>query len=86
MARPKKASKAKKQAPKDPRVEETYEEEVEFICPVRGKIRQKVKIKRFKSLIPDSRTIVSSKSEIDAIEEKDDGLAMFGGEEEPAEN
>jgi hypothetical protein len=29
-----------------PAVLETYETEIEFTCPVRGKVKQKVKVKR----------------------------------------
>ena len=30
-----------------PAVLETYETEIEYTCPVRGKVKQKVKVKRF---------------------------------------
>ena len=41
---------SKSKPKRDPRIEEIYEEEVTFQCPVRGLVRQKVKIKRFKPL------------------------------------
>lgn len=34
---------------KDPAVE-TYETEIEYTCPVRGKVKQKVKVKRYSSI------------------------------------
>jgi len=68
---------------KDPRIEEIYEEVVEFICPVRGKIKQVVKIKRFKALSdqPASNQILSNDS-IAALEEQDNGLSIYSDGEE----
>jgi hypothetical protein len=69
---------------KDPRIEEIYEEEVVFNCPVRGKVKQKVKIKRFKSLAEQqSKHLVASISDlVDQLEEQDDGLAIYNDGEE----
>jgi hypothetical protein len=37
----------KKQQPVSPQVvTDTYETEIEFVCPVRGKVKQKVNVKR----------------------------------------
>ena len=81
-----KASKiAKVSKPKrDPRIEEIYEEEVTFDCPVRGKVKQKVKIKRFKPLTEqDGKHLVVSVSELaEKLDEKDDGLSIYNDGEE----
>ncbi len=92
MAKPKyKKSKSKVQAKpkpikerKDPRIEEIYEEEVTFTCPVRGLVTQKVKIKRFKPLIEqESKHLMTSMSElVDKLEEQDDGLSIYNDGEE----
>jgi hypothetical protein len=81
-------SKVAKPAPqkprKDPRVQEVYEEEVSFMCPVRGLVKQKVKIKRFKPLAEqESKHLIASVSElVDKLEEKDDGLSIYSDGEE----
>ena len=68
---------------KDPRIEEIYEEEVEFICPVRGKIKQKVKVKRYKPLGEQSeRHVIVGQDLTDVIEEKDDGLSIYNDGED----
>ena len=76
----KKSKVVKEKAPrKDPRIEEIYEEVVEFICPVRGKVKQKVKIKRYKSLQEiEEKRLVSSSDAIAKLEEVDNGLDIFG--------
>jgi hypothetical protein len=66
MARkPKKKKSAKivqrrkrKTSPMDPNIEEIYEEEVTFHCPTRGLIKQKVKVKRYKSMIISTPHII----------------------------
>lgn len=40
-------------APKGPAVLETYETEIEYMCPVRGKVKQKVKVKRMEAAKPN---------------------------------
>jgi hypothetical protein len=75
---------AKPKPKRDPRIEEIYEEEVEFNCPVRGKIKQKVKIKRFKPLAEQEakHLMVSITELVDKLEEKDDGLSIYSDGEE----
>ena len=34
---------------KGPKIESTYETEIEFMCPVRGLVKQKVKVKKYQS-------------------------------------
>lgn len=86
MARPKKvAAPEKKQKPKrDPRIEQVYEQEVSFMCPVRGLVKQKVKIKRFKTLEEQtSKHLVATIDELtSALDEKDDGLSIYSDGEE----
>lgn len=79
MARPKKVVEAKVKRPaKDPRIEEIYEQEVTFTCPVRGKVTQKVKIKRFKPLGEHAaKHVLQSSDSIDRLEEDDDGLSIY---------
>jgi len=78
--KPKAAPKQKR----DPRIEEIYEEEVTFTCPVRGVVKQKVKIKRFKPLAEqEQKHLVTSISElVDKLEEQDDGLSIYSDGEE----
>lgn len=85
MGRPKKQVVAKpaKQR-KDPRIQEVYEEEVTFTCPVRGLVKQKVKIKRFKPLAEqESKHLVVSLGDLaESLDEKDDGLSIYNDGEE----
>lgn len=50
--------KKRKQAILDPNVEEIYEETITFNCPQRGKVSQKVKVKRYKSRIIETPHII----------------------------
>jgi hypothetical protein len=62
----------------DPRVEKVYEETVTFTCPVRGLVKQKVKIKRYKPLSEiGEKHIVQADELIDKIENEDDGLSIY---------
>jgi hypothetical protein len=65
---------------KDPRIEEEYFEEIEFTCPVRGKVKQKVKIKKFKSFgeVAKLDQLAASRSKLDELEKNDDGLSIYG--------
>jgi hypothetical protein len=69
---------------RDPRIEEEYYEIVEFICPVRGLVKQKVKVKRFKPLAEQmTKHLVASVGDlVDQLDEKDDGLAIYSDGEE----
>jgi hypothetical protein len=91
MGKPKKKTKKsapkEKKAPKerkDPRIEETYEEEVSFMCPIRGLVKQKVKVKRFKPLNQqDIRYRIVPIDEIVAkLDNQDDGMAIYSDGEE----
>lgn len=78
MARPKGAkNKApiKKHVFKDPKVEEIVEVEIEFNCPVRGLIKQKVKMKKMKKVIVDERVFVGAQSIIDDLEKEETSIA-----------
>ena len=79
-SKPKAVAKPKR----DPRIEDIYEEEITFNCPVRGVVKQKVKIKRFKPLAEqEQKHLVASISElVDQLEEKDDGLSIYNDGEE----
>jgi hypothetical protein len=85
MPRPKKtATPVEKKPRKDPRIEEIYEEEVTFNCPVRGQVTQKVKIKRYKPATEiDGKQLVVSLSELASkLDEADDGLSIYSDGEE----
>lgn len=90
MAKPKKTTKkstpkeTKPKEKKDPRIEETYTEEVEFMCPVRGLIKQKVKVKRFKPLNQqDPKYRIVTIDELAAkLDTEDDGMSIYSDGEE----
>ena len=56
---------------------EFYETEIEFTCPVRGLVKQKVKVKKFKSVsITPIADIRRSKSLADELDLKYSGLNL----------
>lgn len=61
-----------------PNVIETYETEIEFMCPVRGLVKQKVTVKRFEpGAVKDSTDeILPSQSLTDQLDLKFSGLLM----------
>lgn len=63
--------------PEKPSLEKTYETEIEYMCPVRGLIKQKVKVKKYEStepqLVDDIRL---SKSVTDQLDLKYSGLIL----------
>lgn len=79
-----KKKKTARKPKKDPRLEEIYEDTVYFNCPVRGRVAQKVKIKRYKPFLKNGleKQTVDSKDLIDKLEAEDDGLSLFA-EDEP---
>jgi hypothetical protein len=89
MGRPKKTKKSepkekKPKEKKDPRIEETYEEEVSFMCPVRGLVKQKVKVKKFKPLNQqDPKYRIAPIDELTAkLDSEDDGMSIYNDGEE----
>lgn len=92
MARPKKTTKTKKSAPKetkpkerkDPRIKEICEEEVSFMCPIRGLVKQKVKVRKFKPLNQqDPRYRITPIDELTAkLDTEDDGMAIYSDGED----
>ena len=75
MARPKGAKNVKKHVFKDPQVEGIVEEYIEFMCPKRGLVRQKVKVKKLKKVTHDpNRKFVGAQSIIDDLESKEDNI------------
>lgn len=78
MARPKGAKNIKKTIFPDPQVEEIIEEWVEFMCPKRGLVRQKVKVKRLKKVTHDPhRKFVGAKDIIDDLEAKEEDISTL---------
>ena len=85
MTRPKGTKNVKKHVFKDPTIEEIVEIEVEFMCPKRGLVKQKVKVKRLKS-IKDSgpREFIGASSVIDDLEQEENER-LLSVEPEPEE-
>lgn len=81
MPRPKGAKNKGKKKPNDNIVEEV-EIEVEFTCPIRGKVKQKVKVKKIKSIVPQHKNIVVSSDVVTDLDSKDDGLEIYEDIEE----
>lgn len=72
MARPKGAkNKTSKNKIDDSLIEEVVEEIVEFICPKRGKVKQKVKIKKIKSVKKDAYQTMDIKDPIENLDKDD---------------
>jgi hypothetical protein len=67
---------------KNPGVEDTVEVEIEFDCPVRGKVKQKVKVKKLKTVEVNVGAIVNSSDDIDALDAKDNELPLYGSDTE----
>ena len=68
----------------DPRIEEIYEREITFHCPVRGLVKQKVKVKRYKPLAEQvlKHKVISANELVNKLEEKDSGLSIYNSGEE----
>jgi len=65
----------------DPNVEDEHFEEIEFMCPVNGLVKQKVKVKKLKAReFGDTQKILATDPG-SAIEERDDGLSIYTDEE-----
>lgn len=79
MAR-KKGSKNKKHVFPDPQIEEIVEVEIEYICPKRGKVKQKVKMKKLKPVKVDPIYKINSLDSIPEIED-DNSLLEFSTED-----
>jgi ribosomal protein L13 len=77
MARPRGAKNKKtNHVFKDPQVEEVVEVEVEFMCPKRGLVKQKVKMKKLKAVASDPhRVFVGAKDIIDDLESKEEDIS-----------
>lgn len=69
----------------DSNIESIYETEIEFDCPVRGKVKQKVKVKRYKQPELDIKHQMSVSDPAAKLEEKDDGLRIYDVPEETEE-
>lgn len=64
-------------APKGPELDSEYETEIEFTCPVRGLVKQKVKVKKYKSVeAKPSVDIKQSKNLADQLDVKYSGLML----------
>jgi hypothetical protein len=62
---------------KGPVVSEVYETEIEYTCPVRGKVKQKVKVQRFASVEQTpAADILTGNSLADKLDVQYSGLMM----------
>jgi hypothetical protein len=52
------------------------------MCPVRGLIKQKVKVRKFKQLSSEQRFVTEAADPLADVESKDDGLSIYS-EDEP---
>ena len=75
MARPKGSKNKKKHVFQDPTVEEVIEQWVEYRCPVRGLVREKVKVKKLKKVVNEPKVFVGHQSIIDDLEAKEADLS-----------
>lgn len=82
MARKKKVNKTKTEKI-DPNIEEIYEQTVSFMCPIRGLVTQKVKIKRYKPQSSNEERSVLKDSDTDLLSKIDneDDLSILTEEE-----
>lgn len=67
-----KGSKNKKTNKKDPSVEEIVEVEIEYVCPKRGKVKEKVKVKRLKSFKVDSSQMINTRDMVEDVDNTDE--------------
>ena len=77
MARPKGAKNKKKHVFEDPQVEEIVEIEVEFMCPKRGLVKQKVKMKKLKKVTVEQKVFMGAKDIIDDLESKEEDISSL---------
>lgn len=64
--------------PKQSTIVETYETEIEYDCPVRGKVKQKVKVKRLQPVDQSTAAndVLPNKSISDKLDLEYSGLMM----------
>jgi hypothetical protein len=81
MPRPKGAKNKSTQPKIDPRIEEIYETVIEYDCPVRGRVKQKVLVKKLRDNATDIGPTVNAVDPIAEVEKEDDGLSIYSEEE-----
>ena len=72
----------KKRSKNDSKIEQVVETEIEFICPKRGKVKQKVKLKKLKSVKLNISQIVGHQNSVSDLEDQDDGLLLISSSSE----
>lgn len=71
---------------RDPLLENEFETVIEFDCPVRGRVKQKVKVKKYKTSSTEPMTnIVTASDTISELEEDDSGFSIYTPSEEEGE-
>lgn len=72
-----------KKTKSDINVDEVVETEIEYVCPIKGRVKQVVKVKKMKALKPaDKAATANISSLIEDLDGKDDGLSMYEDVEE----
>jgi len=85
MARQKVKKPKFRQPELDKELVEIVEEQIEFNCPVRGRITQKVKVKRLKAVKVQQLDVVGTADVAEAIDAIDDGLEIYSNSEDEVE-
>lgn len=75
MARPKGAKNKKKHVFQDPQVEEIVEQWVEYTCPVRGLVRELIKVKKLKKVKTEQKVFVGASDIINDLESEEADLS-----------
>ena len=66
---------------KDSMIDDVVEIEMEFFCPKRGKIKQKVKVKKLKPIVPNIKHVMNTSSREDIIDSEEE-LPLYDEMEE----
>lgn len=85
MARQKVKKTKPRQSISDRDLIDVVEEQIEFNCPVRGRVTQKVKVKRLKTVKIQHLDVVGTSGAVEAIDAIDDGLEIYSNSEDEAE-
>jgi hypothetical protein len=85
MARQKNTKRKKKHVFEDPQIEEIVEVEIEYICPKRGKVKQKVKMKKLKPVKVNCIQQISTSDEVEKIDE-DQSLSIYSDDDSDEED
>jgi hypothetical protein len=54
---------------KDPMIDDIVEVEIEFTCPIKGKVKQKVKMKRLKSMKDNAKQVITNSEDLASLDD-----------------